>query len=486
MAVKEPVKFGTDGWRGIIAKDYTFHNVARVSQALADFLKDSRRKKINLYKDWNAPYRGSENGVVIGYDTRFLSEKFALAVAEVMEGNGIPVKVSNQYIATPCLSYAVEQYEAACGVMITSSHNPAPYNGYKIKAEFGGSAPPAFTHEVERRLPRGDKRIQRLDVPIERVDFTTPYIERLKELVDLDLIASLKAKVVIDSMHGSGTKCLATILKEIGIECVEVRAKPDPMFGGYSPEPTPQNLTPLKAVVRAQKQRLKRGYSLIGLVTDGDADRIGGMDDMGEVLTSHMCYSLILRHLIEKGMTGKIIKSFALTDMVDKIAAANGFEVEQVPIGFKYIAEKMLQADVMIGGEESGGIAVKGHVMERDGLYMALLLLEAVAKHKKPVSKIVTGLMKEFGQHHYTRKDIHFERRLEVVEILKSSPPAEVGGMSVQKVEDLDGVKLRFDNGWLMFRASGTEPLLRIYCEMDSADAVDHMIDAAKTFVHTL
>lgn len=482
---KEPVHFGTDGWRGIIAREFTFSNVARVAQALADYLRDPRRKKIDLYREWQAPYRDAGCGVVIGYDTRFLSEEFALQVAQVLEGNRIPVKVSKKYLPTPALSYAVEQHLAVCGVMITSSHNPPQYNGVKLKAEFGGSAPPTFTDEVERRLPQPN-RVNQADVPIERVDFTTPYLERLRELVDLELIASSKLHVVIDAMHGSGSKCLANILAPLGVTLVEVRSKPDPMFGGDNPEPTPQNLTPLKAVMRAQKPRMKPGALLIGVVTDGDADRIGGMDDLGEVLTAHHCYSLILRHLIEKGFQGKAIKSFALTDMVDKIAAKYDVEVEQVPIGFKYIAEKMLTADVLIGGEESGGIAVKGHVLERDGLLMALLLLELVAKQGKPVSQIIKDMMKEFGPHHYARNDLHLESRIAVVERLHTNPPEEVGGQRVHSIEDLDGIKLRFADGWLMFRASGTEPLLRIYCEMNSPAAVRAMSAAAQDLAVTI
>ncbi len=484
--IKEVVKFGTDGWRGIIAKEYTFENVQRVAQALADFLQDSKRERINLYRDWHAPFRDASQGVVIGYDTRFLSEEFALETARVLMGNGIPVKVCDRFLATPALSYAVEYHQAACGVMITSSHNPSAYNGFKIKAEFGGSAPPTFTEEVERRLPRNLRKIERADTEVERIDMTTPYLERLKGLVDLDLIAGANLKVVIDAMHGSGAHCLADILKPLGVECVEVRAKADPLFGGDNPEPTPQNLTPLKAVVRAQATKIKPKQLLIGVVTDGDADRIGGMDDQGEVLTSHLCYALILRHLIEKGGVGNVVKSFALTDMVDKICDKHGYLVEQVPIGFKYIAERMINTDVLIGGEESGGIAVKGHVMERDGLLMALVLLEVVAKHGKPISQIVKDMMKEYGQHDYTRNDLHLESRLEVVEHLLSNPPSEVGGKLVQHVEDLDGLKLRFDNGWLMFRASGTEPLLRIYCEMDSKEAVDEMIEAAKALAHSI
>jgi len=484
--IKEVIKFGTDGWRGIIAKEYTFENVQRVAQALADFLLDSRRDRINLYRDWNAPYREASQGVVIGYDTRFLSEEFALETARVLMGNGIPVKVCDRYLATPALSFAVEHHQAACGVMITSSHNPPPYNGFKIKAEFGGSAPPTFTDEVERRLPRNSRKIERSDAEVERIDMTTPYLERLKGLVDLDLIAKANLKVVIDAMHGSGAHCLADILKPLGVDCVEVRAKADPLFGGDNPEPTPQNLTPLKAVVRAQATKIKSKDLLIGVVTDGDADRIGGMDDQGEVLTSHLCYALILRHLIEKGGAGGVVKSFALTDMVDKICEKHGFTVEQVPIGFKHIAERMIISDVMIGGEESGGIAVKGHVMERDGLLMALILLEVLAKHGKPISKIVKDMMKEFGQHDYMRYDFHLESRLKVVEYLLENPPSEIGGKPVKGIETLDGLKLRFDNGWLMFRASGTEPLLRIYCEMDSIESVKEMIEAAKGLAQSI
>lgn len=479
----EPIKFGTDGWRGIIAREFTFENVQRVSQALALFLRDQRRRHINLYRDWDAPYRNASHGVVIGYDTRFLSKEFAHEAGRVLAGNGLPVKVADRCLPTPALSYAVEQHQAACGVMITSSHNPAAYNGFKIKAEFGGSAPPTFTAEVERRLKRA-RNIPRSDGELEVCDFSTPYIARLRELVDLDLLQASKLRVVVDAMHGSGAGYLAQILSPLGIHHVEVRAKPDPLFGGDSPEPTPQNLNPLKAVVRAQSKRAKAGELLIGVVTDGDADRVGGMDELGEVLTSHACYSLILRHLVQQGGSGRVVKSFALTDMVDRIAEKVGLAVDQVPIGFKYIAERMLNSDVLIGGEESGGIAIKGHVMERDGVLMSLLLLEITAKHNKPVGRILSELMDEFGQHHYARQDLHLETRLTVVERLLASPPLEVGGRAVVRVETLDGVKLRFANGWLMFRASGTEPLLRVYCEMDSPEAVKETLQAAKTLVN--
>ncbi len=479
----EPVRFGTDGWRGIIAREFTFQNVARVSQALALFLRDRRRRKLDLYRAWRAPYRGASHGVVIGYDTRFLSKEFAHEAGRVLAGNGVPVKVADRALPTPALSYAVEQHQAACGVMVTSSHNPAAYNGYKVKAEFGGSAPPAYTAAVEARLKRA-RHIQRSAGELETCDFTTPYLARLRELVDLDLLRGAKLRVVIDAMHGSGAGCLAEILKPLGVPFVEVRAKADPTFGGDSPEPTPQNLTPLKAVVRAQSKRAKAGELLIGVVTDGDADRVGGMDEHGEVLTSHACYSLILRHLVERGGTGRVVKSFALTDLADRIAERVGLEVDQVAIGFKHIAERMLNSDVLIGGEESGGIAVKGHVMERDGVLMALLLLEVAAKHGKPLGRVLAGLMDEFGQHHYARRDLHLEARLAVVERLLASPPMEVGGRAVVRVETLDGVKLRFARGWLMFRASGTEPLLRVYCEMDSPEAVDEVLAAAEELVH--
>ena len=482
---REPVRFGTDGWRGIIAKEFTFHNVQRVAQALALFLKDRKRQRINLYRDWHAPFRQAEQGVVIGYDTRFLSEAFGLETGRVLAAHGIPVKVSDHFLPTPALSFAVEQHQAACGVMITSSHNPAYYNGFKLKAEFGGSAPPAFTQEVEHRL-RSNTRMAWADIDLERCDMTGPYLDRLRELVDLELIAKANLKVIIDAMHGSGTRCLSNILNPIGVSLVEVRSKPDPMFGGDNPEPIPKNLTPLKAVVRAQSKRLEPGQLLIGVVTDGDADRIGGMDDLGEVLSSHLCYSLILKHLVDKGLHGRVVKSFALTDMVDRIAAHYGLVVDQVPIGFKYIAERMIKDDVLIGGEESGGIAVKGHVLERDGLLMALLLLEVVAKHQKPISQIVADLMAEFGQHHYARKDLHLENRLEVVEQLHHTPPSQIGSRPVKGIEDLDGIKLRFSKGWLMFRASGTEPLLRVYCEMESQEAVDETLEAATNLVNAM
>ncbi|MCR4404694.1 MAG: phosphoglucomutase/phosphomannomutase family protein [Candidatus Acetothermia bacterium] len=477
----QAIQFGTDGWRGVLAEDFTFENVGRVAQALADFLKSPQRRDLEIYRDWGVEYRQAEHGVLVGYDTRFMSRDFAVYLGRVLRSNEIPVCITAEPVPSPALAWAVLHHRAACGVMITSSHNPYQYNGIKLKPEFGGSAPPQYTKMVEgflsykHKLTAGEEELQ-------EIELKEPYLARIKELVDLDLLRSAPLQVVVDAMYGSARGYIPTILEELGIEHVAIRAGNDPYFGGKNPEPIMRNLVPLKAVIRSERTRAKNGRLTVGVVTDGDGDRVAGMDEAGSLIDSHRAYALIFRHLLAKGLRGKAVKSISLTDMADRIAERNGIELEQTPVGFKFIGEKMVREDVLIGGEESGGIGIKGHIPERDGILNSLLLLEIVARERRPLSAIVQTMMEELGYHYYDRRDLALEARLELVEHLKLRPPGEFAGRRVVAVETLDGVKLRFTGGWLLFRASGTEPLLRLYCEMPSPEEVQEVLSEAEHY----
>ena len=470
----ESVRFGTDGWRGIIARDFTFDNVARAAQAIAEFLRSDIRASDPIYTDWQSDCRDASHGVVIGYDTRFLSEAFALHCAAVLQQRGIPVVVSDLYVPTPAVSYAVVERRAAMGVVITSSHNPPEYNGLKIKAEYGGSAPGSITRQVENRLP--DRPPSVAPSEIERADLITPYMARIEELIDRDRLTASPIHVVIDSMYGSAQGLVARFLDSSSIPYTPIRGTVDVMFGGHSPEPLEKNLKPLRDAMIAARGAGRRA---IGVVTDGDGDRVSAMDENGEFIDAHRTYALILRYLVEeRGWRGPIVVSFNLSDLIHRMASAYGLEVIDIPIGFKHAAEHIVKRDILMAGEESGSYAVRGHIPERDGVFLSLLLAEILAMSNKTPSELVASLHEEFGPQVYARQDLHVEERLEIVANLKVSPPCEFAGRSVRSVETLDGVKLRFEDGWLLFRASGTEPILRVYCEMTTEKDVQQVLDA--------
>ena len=473
--VKNDVRFGTDGWRGIIARDFTFDNVARAAQAVVDYLQDPTRIENDIYRDWGSPYRPAENGIVVGYDTRFLSEDFALHFARVVQGEGVPVVLSDRFVPTPALSYAVVASAAACGIMFTSSHNPPLYNGLKVKAEYGGSAPGSVTSEIEARLPQRPPALEPSDV--RRADLRTPYLERIRELIDQDRLTSSPIHVVIDSMYGSAQGCVAEILDRLAVSNTPIRARRDVLFGGRKPEPLEENLVPLRAVLRSMKSTKERR---IGVVTDGDGDRISAMDEKGGFIDAHRTYALLLRYLVEeRNQRGAIVVSFNLSDLVRRIAAAYDLEIIEIPIGFKHAAEHIVKRDILIAGEESGSLAIRGHIPERDGVLLSLLLAEILATSSQPISRMVEELHERFGPQVYHRRDIEVEERLEIVEKLTTSPPDRFAGRAVRAVETLDGLKLRFQDGWLLFRASGTEPILRIYCEMTTEKDVKKVLDEA-------
>ncbi|NOX44569.1 MAG: phosphoglucomutase/phosphomannomutase family protein [Caldiserica bacterium] len=472
----QTIRFGTDGWRGVIARDFTFDNVARVAAATARYLADPARRDLPFYRDWGVPYRGPEAGVVVGYDTRFLSREFAETVARVLAAEGIPAALTDAPVPTPALSYIVVARRLAGAVMLTASHNPPRYNGFKFKPEYGGSATKDATDLIERHLPPRPP-----DVPEDAVVTTSireEYLSALEGRVDLNAIGAAPVHVVVDPMYGSAQGYLAELLRAHGIPFTAIRSRIDPLFGGKKPEPLPEFMGPTRAVIRSLRGRVRRRI-LVGLITDGDGDRAASMDEDGNFLDTHRTSSLILWHLIRnRGERGLVLKSFALTDLIRKIAEDAGLEVREIKIGFKWAVEGLVKREAIFGGEESGGYGYRWHLPERDGMLAGLLLLELIAAEGKGLGKLLAELFRRYGPHYYDRVDMELPERAEVVERIMAAPPESVAGRKVVAVETLDGVKLRFGNGWLLFRASGTEPILRVYCEMESPKAVEEVISA--------
>jgi phosphomannomutase len=452
--VAPPIRFGTDGWRGLIARDFTFDNATRVAQALAR---------------WLTEFEDIRCGVVVAYDTRFAADRFARRVAEVLTSVGAPVRLAAAPTPTPALSYAVRAGGAAAGVMLTASHNTYPWLGIKLKEGYGGSASARAVKEVERclgddsRLPRVAPNLQLIEV----VDLRPAYLARLAELADLDRIARAGLRLAIDPMHGAGAGCLKTLLDTRGIASIEVRGARDPLFGGTQPEPIDANLEPLRETVRREQCHL-------GLATDGDADRVAALDAGGGFVDPHKIFALVFRHLAErKGLRGGVAKTFSVSKMIDRLAERYGVELYETPIGFKHVAELMLERDLVAGGEESGGIGVRPHLAERDGLLVSLLLAEIVAVEGKPLAECVADLQHEFGPLHYRRLDLTLDpaQKQRALVRLAADDLRRVGDWTVVGREDLDGTKLYLLNaGWVLIRASGTEPVVRIYAEAPAAE----------------
>jgi len=461
------IKFGTDGWRGVIARDFTFDNLSLVAQATMDYLN----------RDGSG-----DKGLVIGYDRRFLSRDFARRVAEVAVGNGIRVRLTDNYAPTPAVSWAVRESGAGAGVMITASHNPPEYNGFKVKERFGGSARPSTTKMLEEIVAfnqANDRRVVAAPFEealgkgmIEVFDPCEGYFRQIGRYVDLDLIAKAAIPAVVDPMYGAGSGFLPRLLA--GID--EIHNGENPMFGGQPPEPIGEHLTELSALLRGGRYR-------VGLALDGDADRIGAVDEHGDFFSSHCIFTVILRHLIEhKGLRGGVVKTVSTTRMVDLLAQKYGLPLFETPIGFKHVCELMLAEDILMGGEESGGLGVKGHIPERDGILLGLLLLEAVAVSGKGLRQLLDETMDEIGRFSYRRIDRRIETaaKEQLVARLKADPPAEIDGRRVAAANFSDGFKFIFENGdWLLIRPSGTEPVLRLYSEAGTPEQVDRLLRAA-------
>lgn len=467
----QEIKFGTDGWRGVIADDFTFGNVRRVAGAIAAYV---------------LKHEEPQGGVIIGYDTRFASQRAARAVAEVVAAAGIPVKLANDYTPTPAVSYAVKHQGAAGGVMVTSSHNPWNWNGVKFKGKFGGSATPAIMEKIEQELhasamPNGQK------AAIDELDLKPPYIAAVCRFADVNLIAKTKFKFAVDSMYGSGRDVLAEIFRDRGVRHVAIRQELNPLFPGINPEPIEPHVALLQQTVVRQKCDA-------GLATDGDADRIGAVAEDGSFVDSHKIISILLRWLLErKKWPGEVARAFNTTCMIDRIAAKHGRKLHECPIGFKYIAELMMEREILIGGEESGGIGYSRFLPERDGILNCLLLANVMAEEGKPLGQLVADLQREFGPHYYGRRDLHIPEEIKqnAIQRARAESTTSVGRYRVVKKEHLDGVKFFLDapndgNGakaWILFRASGTEPLLRLYSEAASPDLVSEILATAEKFV---
>jgi phosphomannomutase len=481
--VSTDIRFGTDGWRGVIAQDFTFANVARVGAALAAYLKDPRRKEGRIYREWGVPFRPAEAGVLVGYDTRFLSDRFALELARALLRDGVPAWITPEPVPTPALSLVVREENLAGGVMITASHNPPEYNGIKLKPEYGGSATEEITREIETHIPQEAPPPGGALEGVRERAVREIYLERIRQLVDLGILRRAPLFPVVDAMYGSAQGYLVALLRELRLPHVAIRSGRDPLFGGKKPEPIAENMGPLRAVIRGLRRRV-RGRIIVGLVTDGDGDRAAGMDERGEFLDAHRIASLLLWHLFRhREKRGPVLKSFALTDMIQKLADAAGLPCREIKVGFKWAVEGLVRGEAVFAGEESGGYGYAWHIPERDGILSNLLLLELAATTGKPLSALVEDLFAAVGPHHYARRDLHLPTRLEVAERLEKNPPEALAGHRVKRIEDLDGLKLRFPRGWVLFRASGTEPVLRLYCEMDDPLEVRKVLNAAEDLV---
>jgi phosphomannomutase len=465
-----PIRFGTDGWRAVIADGFTFENVERVAQAFADFIK--RRQPA----DDDENVKAALPHVVFGHDRRFLSEHFVTRAAEVLAGNEIKVSLFESDVPTPLVSWAVRECKAAGGIVITASHNPPHFNGFKIKAPWGGSATPETTAAVESLVDAKPPKVSALasDTRGRLEPHVESYREQLAGYVELELMRSARARVVIDPMHGTGGRWVESFLSGGSLEAETIRAERDTLFGGVNPEPIDRNLAPLKRRV------VERG-ALVGLATDGDADRVGAVNERGETMTMHEVVPLILLHLLRRRkQTGGVVRTFSQSVLLKRIAAAHGLKLFETPIGFKYVADLMLSEDILVGAEESGGIGVRGHIPERDGILNSLLFLEAVVASGKTPTEMVREMHREFGEFYFGRRDLHIEvaRGLALVESLAAKSPASVGTFPVESVETLDGTKLMFgDESWLLFRQSGTEPALRVYAEATSTDKRETLLD---------
>jgi phosphomannomutase len=472
LADVTPIKFGTDGWRAIIAEDFTFANARLVANAIARYViraEDARK------------------GVVVGYDHRFASDTVAAAVAQAISATGTPVWLTDKPCPTPAVSLLVRQRQAAGGLVITASHNPYRWNGIKYKASYGSSALPSIVAQIEKELELLRSR-STLALPprqdlIHSLDPRAPYLDALEKLIDWRRLREARFRFVCDPMHGSSAGLLRELFTRNGISCDEIRGTRDPRFGGAHPEPIEPHIQPLRDAVLAGK------YD-VGFCADGDGDRIGAIDRDGSYLNPHQLFALLVWHLAgTRKLPGDIAKTFSVTKLIDKIAAKFGRRLHEVPVGFKYICELMLEQNIVIGGEESGGFGTSLYLPERDASVTALFLAELMAWHGKSLGDLLAALHSEFGEFHYGRVDLDVQPTQKQKAIAHFSGPrcAHILEWPVVRREDLDGVKVYLgDIGWVMVRASGTENLLRVYSETSSREATSRVLAAVADLVHHL
>jgi len=467
-----PIKFGTDGWRGIIGEDFNEVNTRAVATAIARYVvrgEDARK------------------GVLVGYDHRFESDKIAVVVAEVISCTGTPVWLADKPCPTPAISLLVRQRQAAGGMVITASHNPSRWNGIKYKASYGSSALPSIVAQIEKELegvlgssvpplpPRTDL--------IHTLEPRAPYLDAMEKLIDWRRLREAKFRFVVDPMHGSAAGLLKALFERNGVACDEIRGTRDPNFGGVNPEPIQPHIDALRKAVLAGKYHA-------GFAADGDGDRIGAIDRDGTFVTPHQIFALMVWHLIgTRQLPGDIAKTFSVTKLIDKLAAKFGRTLHEVPVGFKYICELMLEQNILIGGEESGGIGTSLYLPERDATVSALLLAELMAWHKKSLGELLAALHAEFGEFHYGRIDLEVRhgQKEKAVALFSSEKATRLNGWDVTRREDLDGIKLYLDGaGWVMVRASGTEDLLRIYSETPRPETTKRVLEATVATIKSL
>ncbi|MBI2332472.1 MAG: phosphoglucomutase/phosphomannomutase family protein [Chloroflexi bacterium] len=486
------IHFGTDGWRAVISDSFTFSNLRIVAQAIADAVASEH------WDQRSSPVGKSETvdpkKIVIGYDTRFLSDRFAGEVGRVLAANGFSVLLAQSDSPTPAISYAVKYNNAIAGVMITASHNAPRYNGVKLKSAFGGSALPEQCRRVEvyindnEEQARGpnlmDFKKARAVGLIQRFNPLPAYFDHLRTLINTDIIADNPQRFVVDAMYGSGRGVIKSFLQGTGCEIYEIRGEMNPGFGGVHPEPIAKNLGALSSAVSS-------GFGNFGVVTDGDADRIGAMDERGNFVDPHKIMALSLKYLVEKrGMTGAVVRTVSTTRMLDRLANRYGIKIYETPVGFNHIADIMMNEDVLIGGEESGGISFKGHIPEGDGPIMGLLIVEMLAAYGKSLGEMVDDLLADVGPAFYERVDLRLSRpvaKAEMTEFLTKNAPVEIGGAKVAEISQRDGVKyIMTDDSWLLVRPSGTEPVLRVYAEGRTGDMVKALLGYGRTVAESV
>jgi len=476
----EPIKFGTDGWRGVIADDFTYDRLWLAACAISRYVKTTAKGKPEI---------------LVGYDTRFSSDRFAELSAVAASHYDIRVRMSETFVPTPSISFATVNEKTDGAIMITASHNPPRYDGIKFKAPYGGSASAQITQQIEENLREIEKD------PPERPDFLFEdylnegkielfdprpgYIEKIVSLVDRDRISRWEdMRILFDPMYGAGQGLFGKALGRLGLSCDEIHGVHNPLFPGLLPEPIGENLNELR-------REVVKGKYHVGIAVDGDADRVTAIDASGMFISSHMVFALLLKHLIEqRGWSGNVVKTVSTTSMIDYLCKKYGLKLHVVPVGFKYICDLMLEEDILIGGEESGGTGIKNHIPERDGPLIGLLLIEIMATHGKTLGELIEELMVELGRKFvYLRKDIELThvQKSALQEALPGLRPSEIGGLKVTEVETIDGLKFhREDGSWLMLRVSGTEAVVRIYAEATSEDDVSSLVQLGEDMIHSV
>lgn len=464
-----PIKFGTDGWRGIIAAEFTVENVKRVAQGTAAYIKQAHANNLN---------------VVLGHDCRFAGELFANTVAQIMCAHGINVKMAKGFVSTPMISLGAVKHGAALGIIITASHNPPAYSGYKLKAHYGGPSSPAVIDAVEKMIPDAAVELKLTSIDelvksgmIEYVDLETLYVQEVKSKFDLATINKSGMEFAYDAMYGAGQNAMRRLFPDITL----LHCEHNPGFDGQAPEPIHKNLTEFSELIKVSED------IDCGLVTDGDADRIGLYNKKGEFVDSHHIILLLVHYLHKyKGMSGKVITTFSATSKITELAKTYGLDIEITKIGFKYICEKMVTENVLVGGEESGGIAIKGFIPERDGIWIGLTLWEFMAKTGKSLDELIQEVYDVVGKFAMGRIDLHITEEIKqrVLENCKAGKYTSFGHYNIEKVEDLDGYKFQLGNGeWVMIRASGTEPVLRVYSESNTQEKAEAILQDTKATI---